>query len=85
MLLNALDRLDARRTARDEVARAEAEIGGLADEGLTWRVTQSARARQHADHPSLSHDSDLGEDREALAGQLAEALKNEIWRKPGRR
>ncbi len=85
VLLNALDRLEARRTARDEVARAEAEIGGLADEGLTWRVTQSARARQHADHPSLSYDSDLGEDREALAGQLAEALKNEIWRKPGRR
>ena len=43
-----------------------------------------ARARQHADHPSLSHDGDFGEDREALAGQLAEALRNEIWRKPGR-
>ena len=84
VLLNALDRLEARRTQRDEIARAEAEIGGLADEGLTWRMTQSARARQHADHPSLSHDGDFGEDREALAGQLAEALRNEIWRKPGR-
>lgn len=47
-------------------------------------MTQSARARQHADHPSLSRDGDFGEDREALAGQLAEALRNEIWRKPGR-
>ncbi|MBV0890441.1 DNA primase [Paracoccus sp. Z118] len=84
VLLNALDRLEARRAAREEIARAETEIEGLADEGLTWRVTQSARARQHADHPSLSDDSDLGEDREALAGQLAEAMKNEIWRKPRR-
>ncbi len=85
ILENALDRIEAIRSARGEIARAESEIQGLADEGLTWRVTQSARARQQADHPSVSDDSDLGEDSGSLAKTLAEALQNEIWRKPGRR
>ncbi|WP_299360003.1 DNA primase [uncultured Paracoccus sp.] len=85
VLLNALDRLETKRAARQEITRAAAEIEGLADEGLTWRVTQSARARQQADHPALSDDGDLGEDRDALAAQLAEALRNEIWRKSPRR
>lgn len=84
ILANALDRIEARRAARDEIARAEAEIEGLADEGLTWRVAQSARARQQADHPSLADLSDLGEDRAALSAQLRAALDNEIWRKPRR-
>ena len=84
MLMNALDRIEARRAAREEVARAEAEIAGLADEGLTWRVTQSARARQQADHPDLQGGDDLGEDRDALAAQLRQAIEGEIWRKRGR-
>ncbi|SMO54835.1 DNA primase [Paracoccus laeviglucosivorans] len=84
ILANALDRIEARRIAREEIARAVAEIEGLADEGLTWRVAQSARARQQADSPSLADLSDLGEDREALAAGLRAALQNEIWRKPRR-
>src|SRR5690606_21924738 len=80
-LLNALDRIEAHRAARDEIARAETEIEGLADEGLTWRVTQSARARQQADQPSISGGDDLGEDRDALAARLSRALTEEIWRK----
>ena len=81
MLVNALDRIEAHRAARDEVARAEREIEGLTDEGLTWRVTQSARARQQADHPSMQGGDDLGEDRDALAAQLRQAIEGEIWRK----
>lgn len=81
MLLNAFDRIEARRSARDEIARAEAEIEGLADEGLTWRMTQSARARQQADHPTMQGGDDLGEDREALAAQLRQAIDGQIWRK----
>ncbi|MTH63470.1 DNA primase [Paracoccus shanxieyensis] len=84
ILMNALDRIEARRIAREEIARAEAEIEGLADEGLTWRIAQSARARQQADSPSLSDISDLGENREALSRGLKAALENEIWRKPRR-
>ena len=84
ILANALDRIEARRAAREEIARAEAEIEGLADEGLTWRMAQSARARQQADHPSLADLSDLGEDSDAFRAILDAALKNEIWRKPRR-
>ena len=84
ILTNALDRIEARRAAREEIARAEAEIEGMADEGLTWRMAQSARARQQADHPSLADLSDLGEDSESFRAVLEAALKNEIWRKPRR-
>ncbi|CAM3208811.1 DNA primase [Paracoccus aminovorans] len=84
ILANALDRIEARRAAREEIARAEAEIQGLADEGLTWRMAQSARARQQADHPSLADLSDLGENSDAFRAILESALKNEIWRKPRR-
>ncbi len=84
ILANALDRIEARRAAKLEIARAEAEIEGLADEGLTWRVSQSAWARQKADHPSLADLSDLGEDRSALSAALKAAVENEIWRKPRR-
>src|SRR5690606_20185600 len=84
ILANALDRIEARRAVREEIARAEAEIEGLADEGLTWRVAQSTRARQQADHPSLADLSDLGEDSDAYWAILDAALKNEIWRKPRR-
>ena len=81
LLLNALDRIEAHRAAREEIARAEAEIQGLADEGLTWRVTQSARARLQADQPSMGGGDDLGEDRDELAARLRRALTEEIWRK----
>lgn len=81
LLLNALDRIEAHRAAREEIARAEAEIQGLADEGLTWRVTQSARARLQADQPSMGGGDDLGEDRDELAARLRRALTDEIWRK----
>lgn len=82
ILANALDRIEARRAAILEIARAEAEIEGLADEGLTWRVAQSAKARQLADHPPLSDLSDLGEDSDAQRAALEAAVRNEIWRKP---
>lgn len=83
MLNDALTRLEARRAARDELARAEAEINGdLVDEGLTWRMSQSARARQQADHPTLSGGDDLGEDRDALAQALRQIVDQQAWIKP---
>ncbi|MDO5703947.1 MAG: toprim domain-containing protein, partial [Paracoccus sp. (in: a-proteobacteria)] len=81
ILENALDRLESRRAGRAELARAEIEITGEADEGLTWRMSQMARARHRADHPEISDTSDLGEDREALAARLRAWVDGEIWRK----
>ena len=75
ILDNALDRLQARRAGQEELARAEAEIAGEADEGLTWRMTQVSRARQQADHPELGDGADLGEDRAEYASFLDRMLE----------
>ncbi len=43
-----LARLWADRAHRAELADAEGEVAGLVDEGLTWRLTRAAEARQTA-------------------------------------
>ncbi|WP_410217979.1 toprim domain-containing protein, partial [Paracoccus sp. (in: a-proteobacteria)] len=82
ILGNLLDRLEATRAASDELARAESEIQGEADEGLTWRISQIARARHRAEKPEMEATSDLNEDRDALSAQLSDWLSGQIWRKP---
>ncbi|HMQ42367.1 MAG TPA: DNA primase [Paracoccus sp. (in: a-proteobacteria)] len=71
VLANILDKIEARRAALAELTRAEAEIQGLVDEGLTWRVSEAARARHRAEHPEIEDSSDLNEDRGALSARLA--------------
>ncbi len=85
ILTNLLDRLEAQRAIGAELARAEAEIQGEADEGLTWRMQQIARARHRAERPELEGATDLNEDREALSAQLSQFIDGQIWRKPPRR
>lgn len=85
ILTNLLDRLEAHRAASAELARAEAEIQGEADEGLTWRMQQITRARHRAERPDMEDTGDLNEDRDALSAQLQTWLSGEIWRKPPRR
>lgn len=85
ILGNLLDRLEAARAASHELARAEFEIQGEADEGLTWRISQIARARHRAERPEMETTSDLNEDRDALSAQLSDWLSGQIWRKPPRR
>src|SRR5690606_15531186 len=85
ILGNLFDRLEAQRAAGAELARAEAEIQGEADEGLTWRMQQITRARHRAERPELEDSSDLDEDRGALSAQLEQFVNEQIWRKPPRR
>ena len=85
ILNNLLDRLEAQRAAGAELARAEAEIQGEADEGLTWRMQQIARARHRAERPELETSGDMNEDRDALSAQLSGWLNEQIWRKPPKR
>lgn len=47
-LAEELAKLEAGRGARREVDEAVEEIGALADEGLTWRLTEAAKARDEA-------------------------------------
>jgi DNA primase len=41
----ALARLQADRAHRAELAEAQEDVGGLADEGLTWRISRAVEAR----------------------------------------
>ena len=47
-LAEELDKLMAARGAESEIAEAMQELTGLADEGLTWRLSQAAEARNRA-------------------------------------
>ena len=71
VVANMLDKVEARRAALAELTRAEAEIQGLVDEGLTWRMGESARARHRAESPQIEDSSDMNEDRSALSARLA--------------
>ncbi|SDD73111.1 DNA primase [Paracoccus isoporae] len=71
VLANILDKIEARRMEFSELSRAEAEIQGLVDEGLTWRMSESARARHRSERPEIEDTTDLNEDRDALSARLA--------------
>ncbi len=78
-LAEGFAKLDARRGARAEIAEAMADIDGLADEGLTWRLAQSARARHEADTTVMPDAGNMGEDRNALSKGLQDMIDSEIW------
>ena len=78
-LAEELAKLDAHRGARKEIEDAVEDLSGLADEGLTWRLSQAAQARHRADNPPREDAADLGEDRSALSKHLQKLIDGEIW------
>ncbi len=58
-LAEELAKLEANRGAQREVEEAEGEISELADEGLTWRLGEAARARETARRGGLGVDKTL--------------------------
>ncbi|SPH18777.1 DNA primase [Defluviimonas aquaemixtae] len=80
-LAEELAKLEARRGVATEVEEAMEDLTGLADEGLTWRLTQAAEARHRAERSKLDDDSDLGEDRAALSAQLQGLIDRAVWEK----
>ena len=83
-LAEELAKLEARRGARREIEDAVEDLSGLADEGLTWRLSQAAAARHKADHPNRTDQGDLGEDRSALSGHLQSLIDAKVWEKKNR-
>ena len=69
-LAEELAKLDARRAVRREVEEAMEDVTGLVDEGLTWRLSKAAEARNLADRPPRDDAADLGEDRSAMSNHL---------------
>jgi len=74
-LAEELAKLQAARAVRSETEEAMEELAGLADEGLTWRITQATRALHQAGKSRLEDTSDLGEDREAMSAFLQSLLE----------
>lgn len=84
-LREVLNRLEAKRIFDREVPRAETDLDGEADEGLTWRFRQIGQVRHRIERFDDNDTKDLGEDQTELSRQLSEFLSNHIWRKPPRR
>jgi len=80
----ALAKLEARRAARREIADAAEDLGGRADEGVTWRLGKAAEALRQSTQTRLEPVGPAEDDREALARQLQDLIDREIWRKKGR-
>ena len=78
-LAEELAKLEARRGARREIEDAVEDLEGLADEGLTWRLSQAAQARHRAERAQLDDSTDLGEDRAALSRALQDMIDRQIW------
>ena len=78
-LAEELAKLDARRGARREIEDAVEDVGGLPDEGLTWRLTKAAEARHRAERPDRDDATDLGEDRPAMSRDLQSMIDSQIW------
>jgi len=74
-------KLDAHRAARREIEDAVLDLTGLADEGLTWRLSKAAEARHRADHPARDYANDMGEDRAALSSHLQALIDGRVWEK----
>jgi len=75
-LAQDLAKLEAERGSRREIADGIEDIARLADEGLTWRLSQSNRARQEAVASRTDTANDLGEDRPRMLSQLDAILKS---------
>lgn len=78
-LAEELAKLSARRGIHREVQEAMQDINGLADETLTWRLREAARARHRAERARIDDSADFGEDRAALSAQLQSLIDGEIW------
>ena len=80
-LAEELAKLDAHRAARREIEDAVEDFSGLADEGLTWRLSRASEARRRADHPTREEGSGMDEDRATLSGHLQNLIDGRVWEK----
>ena len=58
---------------------AALDLGGLADEGLTWRLNQATSALHRAERTNLEDAGDMGEDRAALSKHLQNLIDGKAW------
>ena len=73
-LAEELAKLQATRAVRAETEEAVEALEGLADEGVTWRISQATKAFHRAGKSKLEDTGDLGEDRAAMSDFLQSLL-----------
>jgi DNA primase len=78
-LAEELAKLEAARGVLREIREASEDLDGLADEGVTWRLTQAAAAHNRAGRAHNEDGNDLGEDRAALSAHLQRLIDAEVW------
>lgn len=78
-LAEQLAKLSTERALRQEVEDAKEDMTGLVNEGLTWRLSQAAQARNRAQKTDLEEVSEAGEDRSALSKHLQNMIDGEVW------
>lgn len=83
-LAEELAKLEARRGIRREIDEAMEDLVGLADEGLTWRLSRAAEASHQVSKSKTDDATDLGEDRAALSQQLQSLIDGQVWVKKTR-
>lgn len=83
-LAEQLAKLNTERALRKEIEEAEEDMEGLVDEGLTWRLTKAAEARNRAVKLDLDEMDEAGEDRTELSAQLQSLIDGEVWVKKRR-
>jgi DNA primase len=80
-LAEELAKLQARRGIQAEIAEAMQDLTGLADEGVTWRLSQAAKAGHEAEKANFDDHNDMGEDRAALSAELQRLIDQAVWEK----
>ncbi|MEX0969748.1 MAG: DNA primase [Paracoccaceae bacterium] len=80
-VLEDLNRQAATLGMAAEVREAEEELGGVADEGLTWRLAQAALARDKAQRAGIGDDSGAAQDDSDVRKQLYDFIDNARWKK----
>ena len=83
-LAEQLAKLNTERSLRKEIEEAEEDMGGLVDEGLTWRLHKAGEARNRAVKRDLDEMEEAGEDRLELSARLQRLIDGQVWVKKHR-
>lgn len=78
-LAEELAKLHASKGRRTEIAEAEEDLAGLADEGVTWRLQQAADADNSAQRGAQDSTKNVPEDESELSQSLQKMLDDQIW------
>ena len=78
-LAEELAKLHAARGRKSEIAEAEEDLTGLADEGVTWRLQQAADADNIAKRGANDPSKSGPEDESDLSKTLQKMLDDQIW------